>query len=355
MNVAYRKISAIPLALFAVIFKTIYHLACAILLGLRDVIKRKGFGFKANIYKIGCDFQEAAGYFISLFNDKKGTYFIQKSIFNKACCDMFLKTPVSQQLQIKRILEKPVTSTIPEDVAVPFVPKIVPKIAPIVNVIVEPPKNEGPSPFRDMSETEIQELTIEQVGTILPHEVEEIRAQCLSTTRNIDFDQIKKPEDISFLPIGQLCHLTGEEIDFCLFNIPTNLRVLLAEDQVKRLKQIRRKKIVDQTSKEISLIDYRDKKSFYKDLVNLDAALDEIGVNRFEKWLASASDTTLQKYTLNDLLEFPNSSLKDEFLEKEPKVAVTPKRSSNNVQHLVIPKHRGRSLSDVPEEVEEDS
>lgn len=80
-----RKIIAIPAAVWAITIKTVYHLVKAILLGIPMAPFEKGKYFKAQLFHIGRDFQEAFGRAISFLNDRYGLYHIQESQFYKSC------------------------------------------------------------------------------------------------------------------------------------------------------------------------------------------------------------------------------------------------------------------------------
>src|SRR3569832_2034424 len=76
-----RKIVAIPAALFAGVVKSVYHLAKAFFLACRG----ESIHANANAYRVARDMEEALGWLITLFNDKKGSYLVQESLFQKAC------------------------------------------------------------------------------------------------------------------------------------------------------------------------------------------------------------------------------------------------------------------------------
>lgn len=88
-----RKIIALPMALWSILVKTIYHL-------VKAVISSR----KQNCYKVYRDLQAGWGHFISLFNDCYGSYHIQASSFHRECYDLFkMKKLNSNPLNIKGI------------------------------------------------------------------------------------------------------------------------------------------------------------------------------------------------------------------------------------------------------------
>ncbi|MFA6915360.1 MAG: hypothetical protein WC222_03105 [Parachlamydiales bacterium] len=84
-----RKIVAIPLAIFSGLVKSIYHLAKAIFYGIPRACIGDGSHFFANIYRFTRNLEEALGWIVTLFNDKRGSYLIQESLFHNACYSYF--------------------------------------------------------------------------------------------------------------------------------------------------------------------------------------------------------------------------------------------------------------------------
>jgi hypothetical protein len=84
-----RKIIAIPAAAWAVIIKTLYHLANAIFCGLPRIPSDGGLYFKAQIFSIVRDLQESFGRILSIFQDRSGLFHIQQAQFYKSCYECF--------------------------------------------------------------------------------------------------------------------------------------------------------------------------------------------------------------------------------------------------------------------------
>lgn len=85
-----RKVIALPMAIWAGIFKAIYHLAKMIFIGYPKIF------FKGEVEYLAVqgpylrrDFQEAYGRLASLFNDRYGQFHIQESQFQKTCYECF--------------------------------------------------------------------------------------------------------------------------------------------------------------------------------------------------------------------------------------------------------------------------
>jgi Flp pilus assembly protein TadD len=89
-----RKVYALPLAIWSLVIKTIYHLAKAVIVGIGKACSGDSRCLKAHIFYVGRDFQEAFGWLVSLFNDRYGQYHIQESVFHKSCYDSFLIDPL---------------------------------------------------------------------------------------------------------------------------------------------------------------------------------------------------------------------------------------------------------------------
>lgn len=84
----YRKVIAIPMALYTGVVQTVYHLAMAAL-----------GSTKINLYRAGRDLNEALGWLVTLGDEECGAYFIQQALFHKACYDEFegaKSTPMPQ-------------------------------------------------------------------------------------------------------------------------------------------------------------------------------------------------------------------------------------------------------------------
>ncbi len=77
-----RKVIAIPYALLTGILRTIYDLIVAVLKLRQDFQSSK-----LACYRAARDLQEGAGWLVTLFNDKYGSYLIQKSYFHRQCYD----------------------------------------------------------------------------------------------------------------------------------------------------------------------------------------------------------------------------------------------------------------------------
>jgi hypothetical protein len=84
-----RKIVAIPAALWAGIVKSIYHLAKVVFYGIPKACIGESRHIKADVYRIARDMEEALGWLVTLFNDKRGSYLIQESLFQKECYNYF--------------------------------------------------------------------------------------------------------------------------------------------------------------------------------------------------------------------------------------------------------------------------
>lgn len=375
-KVAFRKIIAIPMAFFAGLIKTIYHLACAILLGIRDAIKRKGNGFRANIYKISCDFKEAAGYVVTLFNDRRGSYIIQKSTFNKICSDAFQATSIAEQKLIRAISEQATMSRplvvpthkprpptppirvevlphpIPPEVALKFAPiadatieqpaqPIVDAVAPIVPIITEeaeestavtteqpaqptadpkPQVKSEKSIFEGLSQADLQALTIAHVEGITPEEVQQFKDRIVVPQRNIDKEQFKSEEDILSFPLCQLGHLTTDELIKASNLIPKSLHLLFDPVQVSGFKA---------EAKRIELMELRDEteeQESYIRCFRLQPILDRIGgIDRLREWLNETPNNILSGLSLLDLMEdeFYNSRLSVELLSVQSLLSLT--------------------------------
>jgi hypothetical protein len=83
-----RKVIAIPAAILIGIFKTVYNVA-KILFELCTSGKTSA---KIQSYRLARDLQESYGWLTTLFNDKKGQFYIQKSQFNQSCYDFLTVT-----------------------------------------------------------------------------------------------------------------------------------------------------------------------------------------------------------------------------------------------------------------------
>lgn len=86
-----RKIQAIPKMLIAGLIKTTYHLATIILFS---------YGYcehKIKVYNLLRDFEEAFGHLITLFNDRIGSYLVQRSLFHKECYNFYNSSKLDPQ------------------------------------------------------------------------------------------------------------------------------------------------------------------------------------------------------------------------------------------------------------------
>lgn len=86
-----RKMIAIPSALIAGIVKLIYHFAIGIFVGIPKACCGENKYLKVAAYRMVRDLEEALGWIITLFNDKRGTYLVQESLFQKECYSYFEK------------------------------------------------------------------------------------------------------------------------------------------------------------------------------------------------------------------------------------------------------------------------
>lgn len=84
-----RKIIALPKAAIAGAIKTTYHIALAVILGSFSAISDDGAYFKAQIFCVVRDLEEAAGWVIGLVYDKLGQFLVQESLFHKSCYEAF--------------------------------------------------------------------------------------------------------------------------------------------------------------------------------------------------------------------------------------------------------------------------
>jgi hypothetical protein len=97
-----RKIRAIPAALLTGTIHVIYHLAKAVLYGIPKACLGEGRHFKANIYRLTRDMEEALGWLVTLFDDKRGSYLVQESLFHKECYHYFEKKQTHDRREVAR-------------------------------------------------------------------------------------------------------------------------------------------------------------------------------------------------------------------------------------------------------------
>lgn len=98
-----RKIMAIPQALFSGIILSISHLMKAIFYGIPKACTKDFNPLKKNAYSLVRDLEEALGWGIIIFNDKKGFELIQKSRSHKKCyssCENSIKFILKRKKEI---------------------------------------------------------------------------------------------------------------------------------------------------------------------------------------------------------------------------------------------------------------
>lgn len=78
-----RKVEAIPGFLIAVVIKTTYHIAMAIIVGVPKLFERDSKRFEAELCNAARDIEEAFGYFVVIFNDERGSFYLERSQFFK--------------------------------------------------------------------------------------------------------------------------------------------------------------------------------------------------------------------------------------------------------------------------------
>lgn len=92
-RVVARKFAAIPQALYTFIFKTIYHIAAAVFCSIRDRHRPESKWAKAHSYNARRTYEKSWGYFVTLFNERLGAYYVQRSQFHSECYDLMHKKP----------------------------------------------------------------------------------------------------------------------------------------------------------------------------------------------------------------------------------------------------------------------
>lgn len=78
-----RKVEALPGFLIAVVIKTTYHIAMAIIVGVPKLFERDSKRFEAELCNAARDIEEAFGYFVVIFNDERGSFYLERSQFFK--------------------------------------------------------------------------------------------------------------------------------------------------------------------------------------------------------------------------------------------------------------------------------
>ncbi|MFN4173862.1 MAG: hypothetical protein ACK4HV_02000, partial [Parachlamydiaceae bacterium] len=92
-----RKIIALPKAAIAGAIKTTYHIALAVIVGSFSTISDDGAYFKAQIFCVLRDLEEAAGWATGLVYDKLGQFLVQESLFHKSCYEAFCQNNKSEK------------------------------------------------------------------------------------------------------------------------------------------------------------------------------------------------------------------------------------------------------------------
>lgn len=371
-NIAARKIFAIPAALFAGLIKVIYHLGCAIFGGLRHAFCHKGMSFKATMFTIGRDFEEAAGYFVALVNDRRGTYLIQKSAFYKTCyslmyCDEKLKLPPATQQPPQRVADSGVhpqkkssresnlrnlrkeLRPIPRGILKPYISSVTGPIEPLKIEVVpfekyatEKSANKGKTPeaieepptplpqvsaFASMPVEELNALTIGQVLDINSEDAKEISSRLLKGVRDDSKLQIANQDKALQLSIVQFRLLNAEELKSALLFFPEQAQLLLQPDQLLQFHEA-----VSANAANIGLIKFRemstDEQKLHIKMYGLQKILLHIGEKRFFEWLAKTDSSELSSYTLADLLEnkYWKSQLNNELMTAKELLALTIKQ-----------------------------
>ncbi len=97
-----RKIIALPKAAIAGAIKTTYHIALAVIVGSFSAISDDGAYFKAQIFCVIRDLEEAAGWVVGLVYDKLGQFLVQESLFHKSCYEAFYQNDKSEEGSYER-------------------------------------------------------------------------------------------------------------------------------------------------------------------------------------------------------------------------------------------------------------
>ena len=128
-----RKAEALPCMFIAVVVKTTYHIAIAIIVGIPQCLTCDSKQLRLECSNIYQDFEEAYGCFMMIFDDQKGSYYFERSQFFKEKNVVVLK----KDQDFKPSPPTDPKSPDPEDPSI--VTQLMNKVVnPTINVVVNP-------------------------------------------------------------------------------------------------------------------------------------------------------------------------------------------------------------------------
>lgn len=337
-KVAARKIFAIPCALFTGLIKSIAHLTIAIFCGMNEIFSKDRRLFKTNLFHAGRDCQEALGYLVTLFNERKGAYLIEQSHFHHSCYFYFFDKPPMMTWQ---------PSTIKNDTQengkgsaaqtkkekIKLTKKIIKDKFGTLRFSTAPSKTKkkegygtlelqksilttGPSItnslYEEMPEDKLAALTIRQVKAINMEQAEIISKRLSKMTVKTSKPAVATDDEFLNLTISQFRTIDVEMIKKYQKQITSPILSLCSTQQSADLT----KTLEADVTEDHDLFEFREDDGLDKDgiiqAMKLGPTIQKIGKEKFEKWLKGADASVLSHIKVQDLTEkrFPTSQIR---------------------------------------------